>query len=226
MVKLQSQKRIGRDNFRYDPSLVLYLPLRQLDGASFASRDAYGHLATVTGATWGLQGRTFDGSDDQIAVPDHDTLDIVDALTIEAWVKLTDVTDDRQIVAKNNVGNGTLDPYHFRVAATGKLAGRVGNGATTNDVNGNTAVNNGVWRHVVFTHNSTDLRLYVDGLSDATPVSRAITPITNTTTLRIGMWATVWNKFKGTIGEVRIYNRALTPLEIQQNYLSTKFRYQ
>ena len=29
----------------------------------------------------------------------------------------------------------------------------------------------------------------------------------------------------GTMGEVRIYNRALTPLEIQHNYLATKWRY-
>ena len=53
-------------DFIFDPSLVLYLPLYQPDGASFASRDAYGHLCTVTGALWTPQGRTFDGADDII----------------------------------------------------------------------------------------------------------------------------------------------------------------
>src|SRR3990167_5915362 len=52
--------------FGLDPSLVLYLPLWKKDGSSFMSDDAYGHLATVTGATWGSQGRTFDGVDDLI----------------------------------------------------------------------------------------------------------------------------------------------------------------
>ena len=40
------------DRFKYDPSLVLYLPLGELDGDKFMSRDAYGHLCAVTGATW------------------------------------------------------------------------------------------------------------------------------------------------------------------------------
>lgn len=32
--------------------------------------------------------------------------------------------------------------------------------------------------------------------------------------------------FQGTIGEVRIYSRALAPAEIKRNYLATKWRYQ
>ncbi|MDO8687497.1 MAG: hypothetical protein Q7K41_02790, partial [Dehalococcoidales bacterium] len=53
-------------DFIFDPSLVLYLPLYEPDSSSLMSKDAYGHLAAVTGATWGTLGRTFDGSDDQI----------------------------------------------------------------------------------------------------------------------------------------------------------------
>jgi len=34
------------------------------------------------------------------------------------------------------------------------------------------------------------------------------------------------NDFTGTIGEVQVYSRVLTPLEIHQNYLVTKWRYQ
>ena len=54
-------------NFIFDPSLVLYLPLYQLDGASFVSKDAHGHLCSVTGALWRPNGRWFDGTDDTIA---------------------------------------------------------------------------------------------------------------------------------------------------------------
>ena len=52
---------LGKRRFKLDPSLVLYLPLYELDGSSFRSRDAYGHLATVTGALWTPQGRTLMG---------------------------------------------------------------------------------------------------------------------------------------------------------------------
>ena len=38
-------------------------------------------------------------------------------------------------------------------------------------------------------------------------------------------WANRNYYFKGLIGDVRVYNRALTPLEIQRIYLATKWRY-
>ncbi|MDY6835496.1 MAG: hypothetical protein SVY53_11925, partial [Chloroflexota bacterium] len=44
-----------------DPELRLLLPLRYLDGNSFMSRDAYGHLCTNNGTVWHLGGRSFDG---------------------------------------------------------------------------------------------------------------------------------------------------------------------
>ena len=62
-------------SFILDPALRLYLPLWKLDGNSFQSKDAYGHLATVTGATKVLQGFSFDGVDDKITIPHAATLD-------------------------------------------------------------------------------------------------------------------------------------------------------
>ena len=54
-----------------------------------------------------------------------------------------------------------------------------------------------------------------------------VAPQTTVAILQLGAisrgTAELWN---GLIDEVRIYNRALTPLEIQHNYLATKWRYQ
>ncbi len=52
-----------------DPYLALHLPLHELDGNSFMSKDAYGHLCTASGGLWTPQGRSFDGVDDRIEVP-------------------------------------------------------------------------------------------------------------------------------------------------------------
>ena len=71
-------------NFIYDPSLVLYLPFYQLDGASFMSKDKHGYPCTVTGALWRPDGHYFDGTDDKIVVPDAASLDITTGITIEA----------------------------------------------------------------------------------------------------------------------------------------------
>ncbi len=74
-------------NFIFDPSLALYLPLYKRDGTSFMSDEAYGHLATVTGAIWTPQGRYFDGVDDYLRIPDAPSLDLTGEMTILAWMK-------------------------------------------------------------------------------------------------------------------------------------------
>src|SRR3990172_13167350 len=74
-----------KDKFIYDPSLVFYVPLYELDGTTFQSKDAYGHLCTVTGALWRPQGRDFDGTDDVISAPDHNALDITGTVTLISW---------------------------------------------------------------------------------------------------------------------------------------------
>ena len=77
-------------DFIYDPSLVLYIPLHQLDGSLFMSQDAYGHLCTVTGAAWTLQGYDFDGTDDKIDCGSNTILDNLfdGGGTVLAWINV------------------------------------------------------------------------------------------------------------------------------------------
>ena len=72
--------------------------------------------------------------------------------------------------------------------------------------------------------------LYVDGVlqtdTDANTLSFA--DLGGMTEVTFGKWkvadaAHPWDCY---IGEVRLYNRRLTPLEVQHNYLATKWRYQ
>ncbi len=68
-----------------NPNLVFHADLAKHDGSQFMSDDAQGRLCTVVGATWGNQGRLFDGND-YISVG---TQTPPNAITIEAWVKWT-----------------------------------------------------------------------------------------------------------------------------------------
>ena len=74
-----------RQGWELDPSLRLYLPLYELDGQSFRSRDAYGHLCTVTGAKRGFNWWEFDGVDDVITIP-HSSAHLFSNVTVIAWV--------------------------------------------------------------------------------------------------------------------------------------------
>ena len=76
-------------------------------------------------------------------------------------------------------------------------------------VNGVAAVPLNTWTHLAVTYDGATLRLFVNGVQVST---RAVTGLVVTTAgaLRIG-GNSVWGEyFKGSIDEVRIYNRALT----------------
>ena len=94
-------------DFIFDPSLVLYLPLYELDGASFISKDANGHLCTVTGALWRPNGHYFDGTDDKIDCGAGTNLAVANEITIEAWINPESLGEGSagRILSKNDIAN-------------------------------------------------------------------------------------------------------------------------
>lgn len=208
-------------DFIFDPSLVLYLPLYELDGASFMSKDAYGHLCTVTGALWRPNGRYFDGIDDYITVSDTASLRITGNLTIEGWVKLND-----------NAGFETFTARYYAREFEARFTNGVmvfldGDGANCNVYTGTNAAGTN-WVHVAWVRGTT-FTTYINGLFDKSQALGAYTVTAGTNDVIIGARKIAAepasNFLNGIIGEMRIFNRALTPLEVQHNYLATKWRY-
>ena len=92
-------------------------------------------------------------------------------------------------------------------------------GGNNRTAEGGVALPANVWTHLAGTYDGATVRLFVNGTQVA---SAAITGAiaTSTGALRIGgnsMWG---EYFQGTIDEVRIYNRALTPAEIQTDMVT------
>ena len=87
----------------------------------------------------------------------------------------------------------------------------------------NQSVSVNSWHHIVATYDGTTLSLYRNGSLVGTPAT-STGNITNTSkALTIGIRG--GQPFGGRISNTKIYNRALTPQEIQQNYNATKSRY-
>ena len=83
-------------------------------------------------------------------------------------------------------------------------------------------INSNGWNNVVITYNNRIPSCYINGLESN---YLSIESWTNTTnSFEIGRRSTGSN-FVGNIAQVSIYNRALTPQEIQQNYNTTKTRF-
>ncbi len=202
--------------FIFDPSLVLYLPLWKLDRASFMSRDAYGHLCTVTGAVWRLSGRYFDGTDDKIECGNQG---ITGNFTVEAWIKMTSATVDAWQAFYSAVGteiwlgtNPNSDTVRLHIGGA-------------NDWTDCTFDLGTAWHHVVGTWNGTTGLITIDNVDqDMTPSGTPNNPTAGDAAIGVES-VSDGNDLDGYVGEVRVYNRALASLEIQHNYLATKWRY-
>jgi hypothetical protein len=86
-----------------------------------------------------------------------------------------------------------------------------------------------VWHHVVSVHTSETDVLYVDGVLRVSGTTIPL-DISNTTRLLVGVLGdgtSVYSGwyFNGEISNTKVYNRALTPSEVLQNYNALKNRY-
>jgi len=207
--------------FIFDPSLVLYLPLYELDGSSFMSRDAYGHLATVVGATWTPRGRIFDGSDDKLDITSSllsGTKD-TDQKTIGFWVSTPNTTGHGNIVCVRDAGGNNWQLY--RKSATYDLY------IHSDDINQDTGYDYPQNRFVQITAIIDGIadqwQIYVNGLWEYTYQGANFAADNGGNAFRLGSDSSGY--LNGTCGEAWIYNRRLTPAEIQHNFLVTKWRY-
>ncbi|MGQ3685877.1 MAG: LamG domain-containing protein, partial [Candidatus Loosdrechtia sp.] len=75
------------------------------------------------------------------------------------------------------------------------------------------------WHHLVGVYNGSTLKLYVNG-TEVNSIAASGSLDTSTYPLRIGTRAVdpVNRYFKGSIDEVRVYNRALSEQEVQSLY--------
>jgi len=220
-----------------DPSLVLYLPLWYPDsettGSPIISKDINRHSCTVTGAIWTPQGRAFDGIDDRIVLNANVTKGLA-AVTVLAWVKPNDLSVSQSFVEDYTAnGDSSIGLKLLDVAGTGTWRAYIGidgNAAARASFSGTTStLAYGTVYCIAGTWEPNLVSIFVNGVADGTfaYTSATLEPVVTENTV-IGSYQDADNKepVSGIIGEVLVYNRALTLAEIQHIYNSTKWRYQ
>ena len=148
----------------------------------------------------------FDGSD-EVIVPSDASLNPTSGLTVMAWIRADDWNGNRRIVQK-----GVDDQY--RLIDEGSLEFGL-SGVTDGDI-ATPLPSTEVWHHVVGTYDGSSIKLYVDSILKISQ-SASGSLATSSTSLYIGnkpLSSYSGDFFKGSIDEVRIYNRALTIQEI------------
>lgn len=167
-----------------------------------------------------------------LAVVNNPSLFITSSVTVEAWIYPTDDSSLYQrIVEKkgNSPGSRSYDlEYNTSSTLHNVRFNLWNNGFQTAVVDSNSSIAINTWTHVVGTYarngTSNVIKIYVNGVLENTTVVVSSTPIMTVGTgdLFIGK-SSVADYFYGSMDEVKIYNRALSPAEVQNNYQSGWF---
>jgi hypothetical protein len=194
------------------------------DATGTTARDASANANTgtlVNGPTWttGKNGGAlqFDGVDDRVRVPDSASLDLTTSATFEAWVYPTlPLAGWRTIMQKE------VDAYYLTASGGGPGSGsQPTSGGTIGGtccpfVVGPSVLPINTWTHVAGTYDGTTLRFYVNGTLAASLAATGAYQV-DASPLWIGGNAVYGEHFQGKLDDLRIYNRALSQAEIQQD---------
>ncbi len=206
--------------------LVLYLGNFQFfeaRGKLIRDKSRCKNDGTIYGAKW-VQGKfgkvlSFDGADDYVDCGNNESLDITNAITIEARIKPEKVSEAR-IVRKSPASSSTKS-YMLLLDSVNRLWFFIYDNTATgyHEVKSTTALEIGRWYHIVGTFDGRYMKVYVNGVLEKTiDIGEIATIESNTDPVTIGG---TYRKFNGLIDEVRIYNRALSGKEIKQNMYSS-----
>lgn len=162
------------------------------------------------------QAMVFDGDNDYIEIADDATLDIIEDITIAAWIYPTEVGEASQgaIVDKNINTGYFFSLYDLALRFSSDNVGIF-------QISNSDVITLNKWQHVVITYNMTDIKFYVDSVY-AGGGSSIVSLSQNNNSLFIGNREDGARAFDGVIDEVRIYNRALSQAEITQLFNTYK----
>jgi len=170
----------------------------------------------------------FDGASSYVTISPQTGLDITATVTIEAWIKPASFgfnSAQNSIVCKHGWSSGE-GGFVLRCGGTGELSFNIG-GVDTNGVNvswvevfsATNVLSLNTWSHVAGTFDGSVLKCYVNGVVVGTTVFAGSIAPSNAYPLAIGRLADpVWGPdryFSGSMDEVRVWNRALSDVEIQ-----------
>lgn len=172
------------------------------------------------------QAFSFDGSSGFVSVPDSPSLDITDAITIDAWINpfsAGDTLGTLFVMLKGDNCCSDTQSFGFGWGTESMLQSivfRLGNSTTNTEVRSDPIPLN-EFTHVAGTYDGTTIRLYVNGVLDVSattdlgPLQITSSPLIMGSSLRNG---TTQEFFHGLVDEVEIFNRALSADEILAIY--------
>jgi len=168
----------------------------------------------TTGAMNGSTGATFNGSTGYLEVANTTSLQRVNDLTIEFWLKVSSLAAAQVIVSK-----GTTGEYHVLLNTNGSISLLMGPAYNTVVIPA-ASITAGTWFHVAIVRTlvGKTVNAYLNGVNKFSGTYTTV-PSTTTNVLRIGATSpTAGSFYSGVLDEVALYWRALSATQVANHY--------
>ena len=196
----------------------------EASGTSAADSSGNGNTATLINGVTHTAGSSggglrFDGANDYIAVPNSPSLDISGTgLTLTMWINPTAAGGDSVVLGKFWNTTMTAPYYQYGLELVGGTTPNFQVGTTSGVLSASmgSALALNQWSHLALVFNGSQVQYFVNGvLLTTAPLPATITARGNS--LQVGADNNISQFFNGSLDEVRIYNRALTAQEVQDD---------
>jgi hypothetical protein len=205
----------------WDSNYIIVHHLSETIGTHFDS-TFYGNDGINYGSTQDYNGRidganNFDGSNDWIDCGNSESLDITDAITLEAWVKRTGDGLGNYLGMISRMGS-SYNRYQLRYKTTDNVAQFfLGDSSGYTIVSSDNDLSIGEWTHLVAVWDGTNMKLFVNGIEQTDSGTFTGSPSLSYQTLEIGRYTDI-NYYEGGIDEVRISNIGRSNCWIKTEY--------
>ena len=183
--------------------------------------------ATLTKDRCGIQNAAyyFDGINDYIQMPNYGPLG-ANPRSVSLWILSNNTATNPLIIFDYGDSNGSAGD--FGIVHNYNCQGIGIDISNEAFIKGNSCVNNGAWHHIVVTFDPTvnaaygSTALYVDGILQqqiSCSVTGTNSSINTVTLVPIQIGKNVYDYgrfFKGSIDDIYVYNRAISPTEVLQ----------
>ena len=199
--------------------------IRDISGGSFTGTllNGVGYLTTNGGVL------NFDNTNDYI-LTNHRFSGNLTELTISAWVyRLGTAIGNESIVSQGGPPAGTDNTFYLNIVSSNRYPGFavVNDAGTLQSFNLSAySLTDNVWTFLTVTVSSTLFSYYSNGIfRTSTARSGLIRRAPSNFATTIGSTTYGNQIYRGPIGPIQIYTKALTAAEVLQNYNATKGRF-
>jgi len=206
--------------------LLTWWTFDETDGDTMNDSSGNSHSGTLVGGPeWQPDGGkvggalAFDGVDDYVDCGSHEDLNLTNAVSISAWIKLADPAQDQKIAGNQDNRNGGFKLGIYENKPEMEIRDSGNRLSTNRFIEGGTDFEPDTWYHIVGIYSQgASIKTYVNGKLDREMTSPGILA-PSTGALKIGcepFLDSYW--FKGLMDDLRIYSYPLAETEVAALY--------